>query len=120
MDNPVTNNKSNKTSGQEKGNNKRCHNNNVKDKKYFCMLHGHNPTHITKQCITLKKEAEKHKKTCQNGKQKNSKCAYNPTKDKIHALAVFAKDAMKNEYNNVNKELANFENMSVSGNEKDK
>ena len=51
---------------------------------------------------------------------KNSKCAYNPTKDKIHALAVFAKDAMKNEYNNVNKELANFENMSVSGNEKDK
>ena len=62
LDNQVTDDKSNKTSGQGKGS-KKCHQNNSnKDKKHFYMLHGHNPTHSTKQCRTLKKEAEKHKK----------------------------------------------------------
>ena len=28
----------------------------------YCMLHGHNPTHSTKQCSTLKREMEKVKK----------------------------------------------------------
>ena len=83
------------------------------------MLHGKNPTHSTKQCCTLKKEAEKHKKTCKNGERKNSKRVYNPTKEEIHTLAAFAKDAMKKEYNDVNEEFANFKNMSMSGNEKD-
>ena len=45
---------------------------------------------------------------------------YNPTKEEIHALAAFAKDTMAKEYKNVNKELANFENMSMSGNKQDK
>ena len=84
------------------------------------MLHGHNPTHSTKQCRTLKKEAEKHQKTCKNGKRKKSKRAYNPTKEEIHALAAFAKDAMAIKYKNINKEPENFENMSMSGNKKDK
>ena len=40
-----------------------CDNKNNKgSKKSFCMLHGHNPTHSTEQCHTLKKEAEKVKK----------------------------------------------------------
>ena len=58
LDKPVTEQTSKKTSGQEKGNKKRRRNNNNKDKKHFCMLHGKNPTHSTKQCRTLKKEAE--------------------------------------------------------------
>ena len=59
LDDPPADNKSNKMSGQEKGNKKLCHNkNNDKDKNQFCMLHGHNPTHSTKQCRTLKKESE--------------------------------------------------------------
>ena len=62
------------------------------------MLHGHNPTHSTKQCCTLKREAEKHRKTCKNGDHKNTKRAYTPTKEDIHALAAFAKDAMAKEY----------------------
>ena len=66
--------------------------------------------------LYLKKEAEKHKKSCENGEQKNSKCAYHPTKEKIHAIVAFAKDAMKNESFHVDKELANFEKISVSGN----
>ena len=45
---------------------------------------------------------------------------YHPTKEEIHALAAFTKDAMKKESFDINKELANFENMSVSGNKKDK
>ena len=40
LNKPVTDNKSKKMSGQEKGNKKRCHNNNDKDKNHFCMLHG--------------------------------------------------------------------------------
>ena len=45
---------------------------------------------------------------------------YNPSKEEIHALAAFAKEAMAKEYKNFNKELANFENISMSGDEKDK
>ena len=46
---PEAENKSNKKSGQEKGNEKLCWNNsNNKDKKHYCVLHGHNPTHFTK------------------------------------------------------------------------
>ena len=51
-------------------------------------------THGIKQCRTLKKEAEMHNKTYKNGEQKNSKRAYNLTKEEIHALAAFAKDAI--------------------------
>ena len=35
-------------------------------------------------------------------------------------LAAFAKEKMAKEYKNANKELRNFKNMSVSGNEQDK
>ena len=84
------------------------------------MLHGHNPTHSTKQCHTLKREAENHKKTRENGDRKNTKRTYTPTKEEIHPLAAFAKDTMAKEYKNVNKELANFENMSMSGDKADK
>ena len=60
---PTVDNKSNKTSIQEKGNKKCCQNNrNNKDNEYYFMLHGHNPTYSTEQCRTLKKEAEKRKK----------------------------------------------------------
>ena len=46
LDDPPADNRSNKTPGQEKGNKKRRqNNNNNKDKKNFCMLHGHKPTH---------------------------------------------------------------------------
>ena len=76
-------------------------------------------TYSTKQCHTLKKEAEKHKKTRENGNRKTSKRAYNPTKEEIHPLTSFAKDAMKKEYRDVKKELANLENMSVSSDKKD-
>ena len=51
-------------------------------------------------------------------KGKNSKQAYNPTKEEIQGLTAFSKDVMKKEYNNVNEELANFNNMSMSGNKK--
>ena len=68
----------------------------------------------------MKKEAEKHKKTRENGERKNSKRVYKPTKEEIHALAAFTKDEMTKEYKHFNKELANFENMSMSGNKKDK
>ena len=84
------------------------------------MLHGHNPTHSTEQCHTLKKEAEKHKKSRKNGDRKNTKRAYNPNKEEIHALAAFSKEAMAKECKNFNDELNNFENMSMSGDEKDK
>ena len=47
-----------------------------------------------------------------------SPIAYHPTKEEIHALAAFAKDLMKKDSFDVHKELANFENMSVSGNKK--
>ena len=60
------------------------------------MLHGHNSTHSTKQCRTLKK-VKKHKKDCENGDHKNTKRGYNPSKEDIHALAAFAKDAMAKE-----------------------
>ena len=74
LDKPVMDDKSNKTSGQDKGNNKLCqNNNNDDDKKHLCMLHGHNPTNSTKQCHTLKKDAEKHKKSRENGNRKNTK-----------------------------------------------
>ena len=92
LDVPPMDNRSNKTSRQEKIN-KKLHrnNNNNKDKKYFCMLHGHNPAHTTKQCRTLKKEAEKHKKGRKNGNCKNIKRNYNPSKEEIHTLAEFFK-----------------------------
>ena len=80
------------------------------------MLHGHNPTHSTKQCRTLKKEAEKHKKTHKNGNCKNTKCAYTWTNEESHGLAEFAKEAMAKE--NVNKELGNFKNMFMSSDKK--
>ena len=39
LNNPVTDDKSNKMSRQEKGNKKRRRNNKDEDKKHFCMLH---------------------------------------------------------------------------------
>ena len=82
-------------------------------------MHGQNSTHKTKQCRTLKKEAEKLKKGRKNGGRENGmkKREYNPSKEEIHALVAFAKDAMAKEYKNVNKELKNFKNMSESGDE---
>ena len=50
---------------------------------------------------------------------KNKKRKYNPSKEDIHALAEFTKEQIAKEYKNVNKELKNFENMSVSGNKQD-
>ena len=51
-----------------KGNKKRRRNQNDDNKnKHFCMLHGHNPTHSTEQCRTLKKEDDKFKKGRENG-----------------------------------------------------
>ena len=67
------------------------------------MLHGHNPTYSTKQCRTLKRETEKHKKTRKNDDRKNAKRAYTPTKEEIHVLAAFAKDSMAKEYKNITK-----------------
>ena len=78
---------------------------------------GKKTTHSTNQCRTLKKEAEKHKKTCKNGNRKTSKPRYHPTKEDIHALATFFKDVMKKD---IDKELANFKNMSMSGDKEDK
>ena len=80
-------------------------------------MHGQNFTHKTKQCSTLKKEAKKLKKGRENGGHENGKKKreYNLSKEEIHALAAFAKDAMAKEYENVNEELKDFENMSVSG-----
>ena len=49
--------------------------------------------------------------------QQNTKHGYNPSKEEIHALAAFAKEAMAKENKKVNEELANFENMSMSGSE---
>ena len=103
---------------KEKGNKKHRRNNrNDEDSKHYCMLHGHNPTHTTEQCRTLKKEAEKHKKGSENGEKGRKKRNYNPSKEEIHALAAYAKQAMKKEYDNVTEELKTFENMSVSSNE---
>ena len=59
------------------------------------MLYGKNPTHTTKQCHTLKKEVEKHKKGCKNGDHKNTKRGYNPSKEEIHLLAAFDKEQLK-------------------------
>ena len=75
--------------------------------------------HSIKQCCTLKKEAGKHKKGRENGNHKNTKRRYNPSKEEIHALAAFSKEAMVKEYENGNKELANFEIMPMPGNEAD-
>ena len=46
--------------------------------------------------------------------QKKRKCV--PSKEKIHALAAFAKEQMAKEVNKVDEELKNFKNMSVSDN----
>ena len=86
----------------------------------FCMMHRHKPTHSTKQCRTLKKEAKKHKKNRENDNCKNTKRAYSPTKEEIHALTTFTKEEMAKENENVNKEFENFKNMSMYGNKKDK
>ena len=67
------------------------------------MLHGHNPTHRTKKCCTLKKEAKKHKKGRKYGDHSNTKRGYNPRKEEIHALAAFPKETMTKEYKNINK-----------------
>ena len=68
----------------------------------------------------LKREVEKKKKSHENnGEKKTSKRGYHPTKEEIHALAAFSKDALKREKIKVDEELANFENMSVSGGKKD-
>ena len=82
-------------------------------------MHGEISTHKTEQCRTLKKEAEKLKKGRENGGRENGKkkCEYNPSKEKIHALAAFAKEAMAKEYKNVNEEFKNFKNISVFGDE---
>ena len=82
------------------------------------MLRGHNPTYRTKHCRTLKKEAEKHKKTRKNGDRKKSKRVYTSTNEEIHALAAFSKEATAKE--NLNGLLENFENMSMSRDKKDK
>ena len=84
------------------------------------MLHGQNPTHTTKQCRTLRKEAVKHRKSCKNGDRKNKERRCNPSKDEIHALAAFSKEKLKAQCKNVDKELKNFQNMSISGDEVDK
>ena len=76
------------------------------------MLHGHNLTHSTKKCRTLKQEAKKHKKGCKNGNCKNKKHGYNPSKEEIHAFAAFSKEHLERECKDINKELKNFENMS--------
>ena len=78
------------------------------------MLHGNNPTHSIKQCHTIKKK-QKTQKSCKNGDRKNTKHRYYPSKEEIQALAAFSKETMVKEYKNVNKELRNFENMSMSG-----
>ena len=80
------------------------------------MLHGKNPTHTTKQCRTLKKEAEKHKKGRENCNRKNKKHKYNPSKEEIHVLNAFAKEQLKAQCKNVDKELQKFENLSMSSN----
>ena len=70
LDAPPADNRSNKTPRQEK-NKKRCQNNsNNEDKKHYCMLHGHNLMHSTKQCCTLKKGSNKMEKRSQNGGRK--------------------------------------------------
>ena len=85
---------SKKPSGHEKGKKKRRQNTNDEDLK-FCMMHGKNPTHTTKQCRTLKREVEKQKKSRENnGENKSSKLRYHPSQEEIHALAAFAKDAL--------------------------
>ena len=50
-------------------------------------------------------DAKKHKKGHENGKKTVKKCNYAPTKEEIHALAAYAKQAMKKQYNHVGKEL---------------
>ena len=110
---------SKKPSGQEKGKKKLRRNTNDEDLK-FCMMHGKNPTHTTEQCRTLKREVDKQKKSRdKNGEKKSSKRGYNPSQEEIHALAAFARDALKRENSEVDEEIANFETMSVSGDEKD-
>ena len=111
---------SKKPSGQEKGKKKRRRNTNDEDLK-FCMMHGKNPTHTTEQCRTLKREVDKQKKSRENnGEKKSSKRGYHPTQEEIHVLATFARVALKRENSEVDEELANFKNMPVSGDEKDK
>ena len=51
---------------------------------------------------------------------KKNKCKYNSSKEEIQALAAFTKEAMAKEYKNVHKELANFKNISMSGDKADK
>ena len=75
------------------------------------MLHEQNPTHTTKQCRTLKKEAENPKKSRKNSNCKNTKRVYNPRKEEIHVLAEFSKEQVKAQCKDVDKELKNFKNM---------
>ena len=57
LEDPPADNKSNKTSRQEKENKKCCQKkSNIKDKKHYYTLYGHNPTHSTKECRTLKQK----------------------------------------------------------------
>ena len=50
-------------------------------------------------------------------KKSRKKRDYTPSKEEIHALAAYAKQAMKREYNNIGEELKTFENMSIPSNE---
>ena len=58
LDEPVMDDMSKKSSGQEKGNKKLRRNNNKKDKKYFCMLHEKKNYAQHRTVPYLKKEAE--------------------------------------------------------------
>ena len=97
LDDPPADNRSTKTSIQEKGT-KKSHwsNNNDKDKNYFYMLRGHNPTHSTKQCRTLKKEAKKHKKVAKMETAKIPSADIIPVKKKFTRLQHFPNKQWQN------------------------
>ena len=88
LDDPPADNKSNKMS-REKGNKKGCqnnnNNNNNKDKNHFCMLHGHNPMHSTKQCPTLKKRPKSTRKLAKIATTKM------PSVRTIQAMKIFTR-----------------------------
>ena len=102
------------------GNKKRCHNNKDEQKSLYCLLYGKNSTHNTNDCQNLKKDT----KIKQEGQQWQQwqpqqqpqwqEKGYKPNKEEVHILVQFSKQAMKNK---ANKELNNFENVSVSDDE---
>ena len=116
---PSNNEKDKKDKNNDRSNGKkkrRCGNGKSdEDKQFFCLIHGKNPTHNSDQCCILQEDAKRHKEERKKSSAKNGTKNPHASKDELHAIVEFAKQAMKlANAKNKKEELNNFDDLSVS------